>query len=202
MSSPWIPWSSPTNVAFPNRRWSEKTCGFVKRFCPTSDASLQAALISGWVALFSHAAMRIRGQPRGRKLAKAPCGVTSSNRPSQFVGRFGLDVATAPKASQSLEVSSATTFFDRRLPLGEKENQKKQPNRKLLQKKWAYWFLISCLFDTGRFHIQHTVPHRHVPYLACRGGAETNTCPENLDITFFGARFCLILCRKNLACLV
>ena len=135
MSSPWIPWSSPTNVAFPNRRWSEKTCGFVKRFCPTSDASLQAALISGWVALFSHAAMRIRGQPRGRKLAKAPCGVTSSNRPSQFVGRFGLDVATAPKASQSLEVSSATTFFDRRLPLGEKENQKKTTKQKIVAKE-------------------------------------------------------------------
>ena len=78
--------------------------------------------------------MRIRGQPRGRKisnhtnvegkeplfselLAKAPGGVTSSNRPNQFVGRFGLDVATVPKASQSLEVSSATTFFDGRLPL-------------------------------------------------------------------------------------
>ena len=70
---------------------------FFDQTCRLLHASLKAALLSGWFALFSHASMRAFAACLNQTNLEGKEPPFSSNRRSRFLRNSGLDVATVPK---------------------------------------------------------------------------------------------------------
>ena len=134
MSSLWIRWSSATNLAFPNRRWSEKTSGFVNFFWP--NMSLIARITKSSPPLRMVCFVQpcfyasIRGLPQPDQPGRE--GTPLQQQPPQPVlKKFWLGRG---HCTQNVEVSSATIFSTENYHW-KKKGQKEKTNKQIIVAK-------------------------------------------------------------------